>query len=60
MYRTTPLAGLWTHEKGGFYRDGRFATLPDVIRHYDATFDLKLADGEVADLAEFLRSLPEE
>ena len=25
MYRTAPLAGLWTHQKGGFYHDGRFA-----------------------------------
>jgi hypothetical protein len=23
MYRTAPLAGLWTHQKGGFYHDGR-------------------------------------
>ncbi len=23
-YRTTPLRGLWTHTKGGFYHDGRF------------------------------------
>jgi hypothetical protein len=59
-YRTTPLAGLWTHEKGGFYHDGRFATLADVVRHYDRTFGLALADGEVSDLVEFLRSLPNE
>ncbi len=26
-YRTSPLKGLWTHTKGGFYHDGRFATL---------------------------------
>jgi mono/diheme cytochrome c family protein len=57
-YRTTPLAGLWTHEKGGFYHDGRFATLADVVRHYDRTFGLDLAEGEVGDLVEFLRSLP--
>ena len=25
LYRTAPLAGLWTHQKGGFYHDGRFA-----------------------------------
>jgi hypothetical protein len=59
-YRTTPLAGLWAHEKGGFYHDGRFATLPDVVRHYDRTFGLGLGDGEVADLVEFLKSLPNE
>ena len=23
-YRTTPLRGLWSHQKGGFYHDGRF------------------------------------
>src|SRR5262249_3100720 len=31
MYRTAPLAGLWTHQTGGFYHDGRFATLMDVV-----------------------------
>ena len=35
MYRTAPLAGLWTHQKGGFYHDGRFANLRDVVEHYD-------------------------
>jgi cytochrome c peroxidase len=60
VYRTTPLGGLWTHQKGGFYHDGRFPTLPDVVRHYDRTFGLGLADGEVADLVEYLKSLPDE
>jgi hypothetical protein len=59
-YRTTPLAGLWTHTRGGFYHDGRFASLTDVVRHYDGAFDLKLGDGEVGDLVEFLKSLPNE
>ena len=57
-YRTTPLAGLWAHQKGGFYHDGRFATLPDVIQHYNSTFGLQLTDAEVSDLTEFLKSLP--
>src|SRR5262249_10205458 len=26
-YRTSPLRGLFTHTKGGFYHDGRFSTL---------------------------------
>lgn len=56
-YRTTPLKGLWTHTKGGFYHDGRFATLGEVIDHYDNHFDLQLAAGEKQDLAEFLMSL---
>ncbi|HXS00278.1 MAG TPA: hypothetical protein VN724_06900, partial [Pyrinomonadaceae bacterium] len=30
-YRTAPLKGLWTHQKGGFYHDGRFSTLREVV-----------------------------
>jgi hypothetical protein len=56
-YRTTPLRGLWTHTKGGFYHDGRFATLAEVIAHYDEHFGLGLSDAEKQDLAEYLRSL---
>lgn len=56
-YRTTPLKGLWTHTKGGFYHDGRFATLQDVIDHYDDHFGLGLTDQEKTDLEEFLMSL---
>lgn len=58
-HRTAPLAGLWTHQKGGFYHDGRFATLADVVRHYDATFGLGLDDADVRDLVEYLKSLPD-
>jgi len=57
MYRTAPLAGLWTHQKGGFFHDGRFATLRDVIEHYDVTFRLGLNDREKGDLIEYLKSL---
>jgi hypothetical protein len=46
MYRTAPLAGLWTHQKAGFYHDGRFATLAAVIEHYDRNFRLGLGDQE--------------
>ena len=35
--------GLWTHTKGGFYHDGRFATLAAVIDHYDSHFSLGLS-----------------
>jgi hypothetical protein len=56
-YRTAPLKGLWTHSQGGFYHDGRFATLLDVINHYDAHFGLGLSEAEKADLAEYLKSL---
>jgi hypothetical protein len=57
MYRTAPLKGLWTHTKGGFYHDGRFATLLDVVNHYDRLFSLELTDGEKSDLVEYLKSL---
>lgn len=56
-YRTAPLKGLWTHMKGGFYHDGRFATLQDVINHYQAHFTLGLAEPEINDLVEYLKSL---
>jgi hypothetical protein len=56
-YRTSPLKGLWTHTKGGFYHDGRFATLLDVVNHYDTTFGLSLTDQEKQDLVQYLKSL---
>lgn len=57
MYRTAPLAGLWAHQKGGFYHDGRFATLADVVKHYDTHFKLSLSEQEKRDLIEYLKSL---
>ena len=57
MYRTAPLAGLWTHTKGGFYHDGRFATLGDVLDHYDRRFGLGLSAAEKRDLTQYLKSL---
>jgi len=56
-YRTAPLKGLWTHLKGGFYHDGRFATLREVVDHYDALFGLHLSEQEKIDLIEYLKSL---
>ncbi len=56
-YRTTPLAGLWSHETGGYYHDGRFATLLDVVEHYDTFQNLGLTDSEMYDLTEYLKSL---
>ena len=57
-YRTSPLNGLWTHAKGGFYHDGRFATLLDVVNHYDSCFNLGLSAQEKSDLVQYLKSLP--
>ncbi|HET8631602.1 MAG TPA: hypothetical protein VFL91_29625 [Thermomicrobiales bacterium] len=56
-YRTTPLAGLWAHQQGGFYHDGRFATLRDVVDHYDSFQHLGLTEGQKNDLVEYLKSL---
>jgi hypothetical protein len=56
-YRTAPLRGLFSHAKGGFYHDGRFATLMDVVNHYDAFKRLNLSSPEKNDLVEFLKSL---
>jgi hypothetical protein len=57
MYRTAPLAGLWSHAKGGFYHDGRFATLQDVVEHYEEVRHLGLSAAEKAALVEYLKSL---
>lgn len=56
-YRTSPLKGLWTHTKGGFYHDGRFATLLDVVNHYNGVKSLGLTAAEKQDLVEYLKSL---
>ena len=56
-YRTAPLRGLWTHAKGGFYHDGRFAELGNVVAHYDRQFSLGLSVAERRDLVEYLKSL---
>jgi hypothetical protein len=56
-YRTAPLAGLWTHQTGGFYHDGRFATLADVIGHYNILFELGLTEAEINDLVQYLLSI---
>jgi hypothetical protein len=57
MYRTAPLAGLWSHQKGGFFHDGRFAALRDVIEHYNGCRGLGLTERETSDLIEYLKSL---
>jgi mono/diheme cytochrome c family protein len=57
MYRTSPLAGLWSHPKAGYYHDGRFKNLRDVVDHYDTFRGLKLKEQEKLDLVEYLKSL---
>jgi mono/diheme cytochrome c family protein len=57
QYRTTPLRGLFTRQKGGFYHDGRFATLDAVVSHYDRHLSLKLTAEQKRELVEYLKSL---
>jgi hypothetical protein len=66
-YKTMNLAGLFVREnglfmrpenKGRYYHDGRFATLLEVVNHYDTHFRLGLAVHEKRDLVEYLKSLP--
>lgn len=67
-YRTTPLRGLWARMRAGdatdpsgnghgFYHDGRFPTLLDVVNHYDQLNGLGLTPAQKSDLVEFLKSL---
>lgn len=56
-YRTAPLRGLFAHSKGGFYHDGRFSTLADVVEHYNSHLNLRLSGQEKTDLVEYLKSL---
>jgi hypothetical protein len=56
-YRTTPLRGVASHSKGGFYHDGRFATLLDVVDHYNEFGMLGLTPAEMSDVVEYLKSL---
>ncbi len=56
-YRTMPLGGLFAKTKGGFYHDGRFATLPNVVDHYDNHMALHLTTQEKQWLVQFLKSL---
>jgi cytochrome c peroxidase len=68
QYKTMNLAGIFVREeglfmraanKGRYYHDGRFATLLDVVNHYDTLMHLGLTSGEKQDVIQYLRSLPE-
>src|SRR4029079_9957561 len=56
-YRTSPLRALFTHQKGGFYHDGRFPTLEAVVEHYNKFWDLQLTQEEKRSLIAYLLSL---
>jgi hypothetical protein len=56
-YRPPPLRGIFTRQKGGFFHDGRFPTVNDVVAHFNVQFNLQLTVEEASDLAEFVKSL---
>jgi cytochrome c peroxidase len=56
-YRTTPLRGLFTRSKGGFYHDGRFTDLNAVVEHYKEVLNFNLNPDQQRDLVEYLKSL---
>ena len=56
-YRTTPLAGRLFKRTRGFFHDGRFTTLMDVVNHFDSFQKLGLSDNEKSDLVEYLKSI---
>lgn len=55
LYRTTPLRGAWQHAP--YFHNGSAATLEDVAQTYNDRLHLQLSEGEVKDLAQYLRSL---
>lgn len=55
-YVTQGLKGLWIRKRG-FYHDGRFPTLLDVVNHYNNFKTLGLNESEKNDLVEYLKSL---
>jgi hypothetical protein len=59
-YVTTPLRALFDTRKihkGGFYHDGRFATLAEVVEHYNGFLKLKLSNEQKRELIEYLKSI---
>ena len=55
QYRTAPLAGLWQHAP--YFHNGSAATLQAVVGTYNTRKSLGLTQAQVADLAEYLKSL---
>ena len=65
-YKTMNLAAVFIREnavfmnpanRGRYFHDGRFATLLDVVNHYNTRFSLNLTEQEKSDLVEYLKSL---
>jgi mono/diheme cytochrome c family protein len=55
QYRTAPLKGVWQHPP--YFHNGSAKTLDDVVSTYNQRKSLKLSKEQVADLAQYLKSL---
>jgi mono/diheme cytochrome c family protein len=55
QYRTTPLRGVWQHAP--YFHDGSAATLDQVVTVYNTRMVLGLTPQEIADVAQYLKSL---
>ena len=55
LYRTAPLKGLWQHAP--YFHNGSAATTTDVVTTYNTRKSLGLTPAEIADLAEYLKSI---
>ncbi|SOY70391.1 conserved hypothetical protein [Cupriavidus taiwanensis] len=55
QYRTTPLKGAWQHPP--YFHDGSAATFSDVVNTYNTKRGLGLSSTDIANLAEYLKSL---
>jgi mono/diheme cytochrome c family protein len=55
LYRTTPLKGAWQHAP--YFHDGSAASFIDVVQAYNSKRSLGLTPQQMADLAEYLKSL---
>jgi mono/diheme cytochrome c family protein len=55
LYRTSPLKGVWQHAP--YFHDGSAPTLEAVVQTYNTKRALGLTPQQVADLAQYLKSL---
>ena len=55
QYRTTPLKGVWQHAP--YFHDGSAATLEAAAQTYNTRMSLGLNNSQVADLAQYMKSL---
>lgn len=55
LYRTAPLKGVWQHPP--YFHNGTAPTLEVVVATYNSRKSLGLSESEIADVAQYLKSL---